>query len=1319
MSAGPYTLTVPAPAATTTISLVSVTDDSGCPGDVSGTATITVNEAPTFSMLEVVCNATSTAYTVTFTIDGGDPATYSVTGGPGTLTGNVFTSDPIPASDGYSFVLDDANNCDPVTIAQTQVICNCLTEVGTLDQTPIERCADDTSPLSISYDATDENLDGDDVLEYILHTAPVDNVTAANFVARNGTGQFLYDPAIITFGTTYYISAVAGNELPAGSGQVDYAGDPCVQVAAGTPITFYENPAGTLSGDQAICVGDPATLSIDLSGGVPIEIVISDGSTDTTITGLNVGLFEYVVYPTATTTYTLETVVNDNCPGTATGTATVTVNDAPTYSGVQVVCNSTGTEYTVSFEISGGDAASYTVTGGPGTITGTTFTSDAIPAGTGYSFTLTDANDCDPVVVEQAVVLCDCLTEVGTTDQTPVELCGDGPTGPAQYDATDENLDSDDVLEFVLHSQPADDVTDANLIDRNATGSFGFQAGMTYGTTYYISAVAGNESAPGSGQVDYNGDPCAQVSAGTPVVFYEVPTAVLSGDAAVCEGQTDTDLTVTATGGDFPYTIVINDGTTDETYTLTGLTTTITVTPTATTTYTLLSVDSPNCPGTASGTATVTVSDSPQVANLDIESDPTNTFYNICFDISGGDPSSYTVTGLPGTLTGNQFCSDNIPCGTTDYNFTVTDANGCPATPVIGQFVCNCTTEVGEMSGEAQSLCEGDAVTVTYDDATQFLDGNDALQFVLHDAASNILGNVIALSGTPTFAYPGTAIELGTTYYISAIVGDDAGNGDVVQTDPCLQVAVGTAVVWNENPTATIDATAIICEGSTGEATVTISGGSGAYTLAFGPAGGTTVDVTGNDYTGSFAPLADTTLTLFSVTDLQTGCSTTLNLTATTSVTTELSAGTAQAAQAFCAGSGGTVQLADLLTDADAGGTWSVASGNPGAAFSPAGTLATNGLAAGTYSFTYSIGGGGGCPLSEATVSLTVNPQPSADAGTAGQLTCDTPEVGLGGSGTSTGAFSYEWTLNGNVVATTPTFDANQAGEYTLTVFDAATGCTDSDQVLVEQSDDAPIPDLLVSDISCFGQEDGFIFINEITGGTGPYVCSVNGSEFSQAKQFTNLGPGVYEIVIQDSEGCQTTVSADLTEPEELVVTLIGNFRAEDNTIVWGDSVELVVQASTGIDEDTDIQWAPPLLVSCDTCESNWVMPMETTQYGVTVQQGECSDSDNLLVVVRRDIPVFIPSGFSPNGQGEGINEVFFVQADPDVVKEITQFRVYNRWGEAVSVFNNIPVNDPNFGWDGTFRGQMMNPAVFVYVVEVLLLDGSTEVFEGDVTLMR
>ena len=121
------------------------------------------------------------------------------------------------------------------------------------------------------------------------------------------------------------------------------------------------------------------------------------------------------------------------------------------------------------------------------------------------------------------------------------------------------------------------------------------------------------------------------------------------------------------------------------------------------------------------------------------------------FEINGGDATSFVVTGGSGTLTGNVFTSDEIGSGGV-YNFDVDDANGCGPVNVTGTFNCGCSTFAGTMDLTPLSICEDDDVTAMHN-GDEVLDGNDALEFVLHTGNGTSLGIVVSNNSTPTFTF--------------------------------------------------------------------------------------------------------------------------------------------------------------------------------------------------------------------------------------------------------------------------------------------------------------------------------------------------------------------------------------------------------------------------------------------------------------------------------------------------------------------------------------------------------------------------------------
>ena len=101
-----------------------------------------------------------------------------------------------------------------------------------------------------------------------------------------------------------------------------------------------------------------------------------------------------------------------------------------------------------------------------------------------------------------------------------------------------------------------------------------------------------------------------------------------------------------------------------------------------------------------------------------------------------------------------------------------------------------------------------------------------------------------------------------------------------------------------------------------------------------------------------------------------------------------------------------------------------------------------------------------------------------------------------------------------------------------------------------------------------------------------------------------------------------------------------------------------------------------------------------------------------------------IPNAFTPEttGSGTGLNDIFRVKnVDESTglcspVRQVLNFAVYNRWGTEVYSATNIPIEE---GWDGRFKNRIQPAGVYVYAIEVEYEDNTTELFKGDVTLIR
>ena len=95
-----------------------------------------------------------------------------------------------------------------------------------------------------------------------------------------------------------------------------------------------------------------------------------------------------------------------------------------------------------------------------------------------------------------------------------------------------------------------------------------------------------------------------------------------------------------------------------------------------------------------------------------------------------------------------------------------------------------------------------------------------------------------------------------------------------------------------------------------------------------------------------------------------------------------------------------------------------------------------------------------------------------------------------------------------------------------------------------------------------------------------------------------------------------------------------------------------------------------------------------------------------------------IPNVFSPDGNGS--NDVFYVQLPEGFTGTVKKMAVYDRWGNLLFLTENVPAGSPAEGWNGTSHGREIQPGVYVFLIE-LLIDGESELkkFKGDITIIR
>jgi gliding motility-associated-like protein len=210
-----------------------------------------------------------------------------------------------------------------------------------------------------------------------------------------------------------------------------------------------------------------------------------------------------------------------------------------------------------------------------------------------------------------------------------------------------------------------------------------------------------------------------------------------------------------------------------------------------------------------------------------------------------------------------------------------------------------------------------------------------------------------------------------------------------------------------------------------------------------------------------------------------------------------------------------------------------------------------SGLPAGNYSIT--LRDGAGCT---ATHNYEVEPPPPPQVSLLSLLdaTC------IAGGAISVNAFlgtaPFEFQLNSGAWQPNGAFSSLSAGNYTITLRDAA-GCTVTENYEIEEPPPAQFSLLSLLDATCIA--GGAIAVDAVSG-TAPFEFQLNNGPWQPSGLFSALTAGNYFITVRDAAGCLQTNSYAIADPPPLVDSLLYLVAA---TCVLGGEISISAVSGT------------------------------------------------------------------------------------------------------------------------------------------------------------
>ncbi|GEL11532.1 gliding motility-associated C-terminal domain-containing protein [Flavobacterium glycines] len=496
----------------------------------------------------------------------------------------------------------------------------------------------------------------------------------------------------------------------------------------------------------------------------------------------------------------------------------------------------------------------------------------------------------------------------------------------------------------------------------------------------------------------------------------------------------------------------------------------------------------------------------------------------------------------------------------------------------------------------SQTLCTGATISTPLSVSPSGGTGTATYQWYTNTANSNAGGTLI--SGATNSNYtPAVYTVAGNYYYYVEVSISGSGCGSV--TSNVAQVTVLDKPVITSQPIAN----QVLCQGETPAPLVVAgAGGNGAFSYQWyknNENNTTTGTAISGETNAAYTPLTTTSGTQYYYCILSSGagCSVTSAIAAVqVSVSPTITAqplsstvclGGTPTTLSFTVSNGvgtPTYQWWTNTTNSNTGGT--VITGQTGATYSPPATVAGTVYYYCVITFPSLSGGCSVVTTNPATV--VVNEKPSIAAESTiicSSATFTVTPANSGGNSIPSGT-TYTWTtpsispsgtITGASAQSTPQTNISQTlintsvspSVVTYTVTPKSGTCVGSPFTVKVTVNPAINANVVINDNKCFGANNASISTN-ITGGIpftsgAPYTISWVGpnSFTSSATTISNLQPGNYDLTITDNGNCPFFKTYTITEPTDIVVSVISK---KDISCLGSNngSVDINVAGGTG-----------------------------------------------------------------------------------------------------------------------------------------------------------
>ena len=1190
-------------------------------------------------------------------------------------------------------------NANPtIVVSGTNAICNggttSLSAIGALTYTwsPTGSLSSSsgtpvTATPTVSTVYTISGTDANSCSSSVTYSVTVnDNPTAINYVVGpascgasdgtvtisgtvGGTANYQYNFNNLGLSATTSFTSLASGSYPLlVSDQNGCTFSTLVNISsAGGPTAV----ASTLVADS--CGRNTGEIAIGLvTGGGGTNVFSVDGSVfsaTTNYTGLSSGLHSITIRDQNNCTFSTSVTIPALVGPTGFSTNNIDETCGSTNGSVEVVTVNGGTS-AYTYSINGGTfGASTTFTG--------------LVSGT-YTITVKDANTCEftnqvsitniagPTAIDSLIVDATCGASNGSITLGLVT----GGVGADEFNINGGAFGAANSFSGLVAATYTIGVRDDNGCTYTTQITVGNSGGPSAITATITNATCGLSNGSitidnvtgGAGSYQYSLDGVTYSSTNTFTNLSATNYTIYVQDGNLCgysepfvitqtAGPTDIDSVVVnatcdAANGSVDITAV-NGGVVNYQYNFNnlGLSTTTLYSGLIAGTYPLIVVDGNNC----NYNTTITIGGTPAITAI-----TSNVINEACGQLNG----SINITAVTG--------------GTSTYQYSINGGALGASSSFTGLSVGSYTIGIEDAAG-----CTYSEVVLVAGTS-----GPSAVSSTVTDAGCSVATGSIVINsvtgGSPSYSYGINGGTVGASNTFTGL-GANTYTIEVVDANLCTYTTTLTVNTLGGPTSATTSQVNTTCGNANGSITVdAVVGGTSPYQYSingggFGP---------GN----SFASLTASTTYTISLVDAN-NCPLTLPAIVLNDIAGPSAATTSQT-DAACGNSNGSITV-----DAVTGGTAPYNYNINGGVF-----VTTNSFTSlnSGQAYTISIVDANNCSYILAPITLNDIAGPSSAITSQVNTTCGNANgsITIDPSSVVGGVAPYSYSINGGALGTSNVFtNLSSASSHTITVSDA-NGCSVvlPSVVLTDMAGPTAIASTVV-DVTC-GAANGSFTVDNVTGGTAPYLYDLNNLGFGIVNTLGNLNIGSYPVSIQDANGCVFSTSIVIAGS----TAVVADFTSTPTSGITPVTVDFNNNSTVGV----TYSWTFGNGSSASTYDAQ---QQYTTAgvYNVTliVSNGNvlCNDTATAIITVMGEPTVTVPNIFSPNG--DGINDALTIQSSG--FKELN-ISIFNRWGTLITSYNAI---------GGSWNGDNNSEGTYFYILTGKRIDDKEFESHGTIMLVK